>query len=376
MGRAGARASRVAVICQLDRYANGLKPVEIVRFLRERGHDVALFNTYYLSRASSEPGSPRNKLPGAGARRLALYAVEAASALCTRRWKLGRRRLSYHLLVADHRLRRSILGSCLPLDDFDLVICETPYDAGVLTVPMSAHTLYDCPTPWADELYCEGRLTERQHSRMRRLEAHLFENVDSLAFHWESYARYAVEHYGISGRNLMKLNWGCTPASVRARFRAPPRVAYIGSLSSRFIDLPLLARLAKQYPHIDVYGAPPPDESLGLNYLGYAAPTVLAQYQMGLVTCTRDELRRNGFSAKHLQYLAYGLPVLVPAWRRHLELLRGSVPYDEHTFRSTIDALSSEREWQRLSDEAYAQAQRLAWNETLRPLETLLGQAG
>jgi hypothetical protein len=368
------RSKRVAILCALDEYANGLKPVEIERFLRERGHQVTLVNTYSLSRASSERGSLRNKLPRLGARRLALYAVEAASALFTRRWKRGRRALSYHVLMAEHRLRRSVLAASLPLDDFDLIICETPHDAGVLTVATSARTLYDCPTPWADELFFEGRLTERQHARLRRHEARLLEQADHLAFWWPSYARYAVEHYGISGRNLMELNYGCRPAARRARFGSPVRVAYIGSLSSRFIDLPLLARLAKRYPHIDVYGAPPPDPDLGLNYLGYASPTVLERYQAGLVTCTKDELRRDGFSAKHLQYLAYGLPVLAPAWRRHLDLLRGTVPYDEDTFRSAIEALSAEREWQRLSDEAYAQAQRLAWDETLRPLNVLLGE--
>jgi hypothetical protein len=365
---------RVAVICQLDRYANGLKPVEIERFLRERGHRVTLVNTYYLGRASAERGSLRNKLPHLGARRLALYAVEGVAALVTRRWRFGRRALSYHVLMADHRLRRSALASSLPLDEFDLIICETPHDAGVLTVAPSARTLYDCPTPWADELWFEGRLTARQHRRLRRLEAQIFESVDHLAFHWESYAGYAVEHYGISGRNLMKLNWGCTPAPHRAAFDAPVRIVYIGSLSSRFIDLPLLTRLTKLYPHIDVFGAPPPHADLGLNYLGYASPSVLQGYQAGLVTCSKDELRRNGFSAKHLQYLAYGLPVLAPTWRRHLDLLRGTVPYDEDTFRDAVDALSDEREWRRLSDAAYAQATRLAWDETLRPLERLLSE--
>src|SRR5205085_3332928 len=143
------------------------------------------------------------------------------------------------------------------------------------------------------------------------LEKQLYEHVDGLSFSWESYARYVSKHYGISGRNFTQLNWGCEPSAERADFASPPRVAYIGSLSSRFIDLPLLSRLTKRYPHIDVYGAPPPDPALGLNFLGYAPPSVLLQYQLGLITCTKDELRREGFSAKHLQYLARGLPVLV-----------------------------------------------------------------
>ncbi|WP_441249445.1 hypothetical protein [Kitasatospora sp. McL0602] len=356
--------ARVLLLCQLDGYANQLKPVEVERFLRERGHEVQVVDTSLLSRSTTS-----RRLPGRSARQAALFAVEGAARL-VRRHELTRRHLSHPALRADQRLRRGILRATLPLAGFDLVICEEPYDAWVLVdAPKS---LYDCPTPWADELFHEGRLTPRQHRAMRRNEARLFETVDHLAFHWESYARYAKLHYGISGRNLLTLNFGCTPADRRAVFADPPRIAYLGSLGSRFIDLPLLARLSRRYP-VDVYGGPPPDPALGLNHRGYAAPGILAEYQLGLITCTRDELRREGFSAKHLEYLAHGLPVLVPAWRRGLGGLRGSVAYEEETFTEVVAGLGRAAEWQRLSDEAYAEAQRLAWDETLRPLEWLLG---
>jgi hypothetical protein len=149
-------------------------------------------------------------------------------------------------------------------------------------------------------------------------------------------------------------------------------MVYLGSLGSRFVDLPLLARLSRLYPHIDVYGGPPPDPGLGLNYCGYAPPEILGRYQLGLITCTKDPLRQYGFSAKHPHYLSYGLPVLVPAWRRHLGGLRGSVAYTEQNFRSVVESLCDKRRWQSISDEAYAQAQSLSWDETLRPLEALL----
>lgn len=361
---------RVLIFCQLDRYANGLRPVEIARFLRQCGHDVRLVNTYFLGRASSAADSLANKLPGMTPMRTLVYGVEAASAV-TRRSGVGRRNLSYYVLLGDYYLRRRILAS-LPLDDFDLIICETPHDAGVLTVATSARTLYDCPTPWADELYFEGRLSERQHRRFRQLENSLFERVDHVSFWWESYARHVVDHYGASPRNIVKLNFGCNPSPQRATFATPPRIVYLGSLSSRFIDLPLLSRLTKLYPCLDVYGGPPPDPALGLNYCGYASPTILRNYQLGLITCTKDELRRNGFSAKHLEYLAYGLPVLVPVWRRYLELLRGSVAYDEQTFADVVGSLSSAGNWHSASDDAYAQAQQLKWSTTLRPLEALV----
>jgi hypothetical protein len=362
------RHARVIVICQLDRYANGLKPVEVERFLSSRGHQVQLANTYHLSRAHA--GS---RLPSPRPRRLGLYLVELGASL-NRRWGWGRRHLSYYFVVADVRLRAAILARSLPLEDADLVICETPYDAAVLVENRSARTLYDSPTPWADELFHEERLTVAQLDRLRQLEMEVFENVDHLAFHWQTYADYAVRHYGITGKNLLTLNFGCTPSPIRAKFAKRPRIVYLGSLGARFINLPLLSQLAAQYGNIDVYGGPPPDPALGLNYLGYADPDVLLGYQAGLITCTRDELRCEGFSAKHLQYLAHGLPVLVPEWRRHLDLLRGSVPYNEANFADVVAALSEEAAWRRLSDEAYAEAERRSWDRSLAPLEDLLAE--
>jgi hypothetical protein len=371
-GDAVREAKRVLLVAQLDGFANGVKPAGIERFLRSRGHQVEVVNTLYLTRASTSPDSILRKLPRPGMRRLALYAVELAALLLTRRWGFGRRHLSYGLIVAEYHLRKSLLASLLDLDEYDLVICEHPHDAGLLTVETSALRFYDCPNPFADETWFEGRLTPRQHRKLRDLETRLFESVDALSFSWESYARYALKHYGISGHNLVQLNWGCTPAARRVQFESPPKVVYLGSLSSRFINLPLLAELTKRYPHIDVYGAPAPDPSLGLNYKGWAPPTVLQDYQFGLITTSHDEIRQEGFSAKHLDYIAYGLPVLVPEWRRHMDLIEGSVPYNEDTFASVVDGLSNERDWQAMSDQAFDQAQRLTWDKTMSPLDALL----
>jgi hypothetical protein len=364
----------VLIVCELDGYANGQKPVEIERFLRSRGHEVRMANAYYLARASGESSSVLRKLPHPSPKRFALYLVQLASKLFTRRWKFGRRHLSYYLVRAELWLRRSILSASLPLDEFDMIVGEHPNDSELMLAPTSAQVLYDCMTPWADELYFEERLTEKQHRKLRRHEARILDAVDHVSFSWETYAPYTVQHYGISGRNLTQLNWGCSPEGQRAQFSGTPRVIYLGSLSptARFINLPLLARLSKLYPHIDVYGGPPPDPSLGLNHKGWAPPSVVERYQLGLITCTKDELRSEGFSAKNLAYIAYGLPVLVPAWRRHMELIRGAVPYDEETFVSAIERLSDEAEWHRISDEAYAQAQDLTWERTLQPLEDAL----
>lgn len=365
-------AKRVLVLAQLDRFANGVKPLAIARYLTGLGHRVLLVDTYYLSRAGTD-GRWRRRLPRPSLRGLALFLVEGAFVVLTRSWGLGRRTLSYPLLVAMFWLRRGILRRSLPpLDSFDLVVCEQPFDADVLRDAGSTPTLYDCPTPFADELRDERRLTPSQHQRMRAREIRLLNSVDHLSYWWTSYARYVTTHYGISGHNLMTLNYGCEPSPTRAQFAVPPRIAYLGSLSSVFINLDLLAELARRYPHIDVYGGPPPDPALGLNYLGPAEPDVLLGYQAGLITCTDDELRRHGFSAKHLQYLAYGLPVLVPAWRRHGDLPAGSLHYDLDTFCHVVDRLADREQWQATSDAAYSAAQSLRWERTLQPLTRLL----
>ena len=373
MTQAAPGAKRVLIVCEADGFANGQKPVEIARYLRGRGHHVELANTYYLSRASRSSDSVFRKVPHPAPKRLALYMVQLAQLLLTRRWRWGRRLLSYYLFRADLLLRRSILRAALRLDDYDMVIGEHPIDSELTAVPTSARMLYDCMTPWADELYFEGMLTESQHRRFRRQEADVLNRADLISFSWETYAPYTVRNYKIRGDNFLQLNWGCAPVpqAKRVRFADPPRIVFLSSLSSNFINLPLLSRLSKLYP-IDVYGGPPPDSSLGLNYLGWAPPEVIGDYQIGLITISTDKLRREGFSAKNMQYIAHGLPVLIPTWRDHMELIRGCLQYDERTFLSCVERLRDAREWQRVSDEAYEQALELTWEKTLRPLDVAL----
>jgi hypothetical protein len=87
------------------------------------------------------------------------------------------------------------------------------------------------------------------------------------------------------------------------------------------------------------------------------------------VTCTKDDLRRHGLSADHFHYLAHGLPVVAPAGGKDVERLRGTIAYEEETFRPIVDGLSDESRWRRLSNAAHEHAQALAWDGTLRPLK-------
>lgn len=363
---------RVLILGQLDGFANGKWPVAVQRFLADHGHHAEIVDTYHLSRAGST--GRRRRWPGRAPLQWLLFGVEAGLSVLARVRGPLRRRLTAPLLTAELRLRGALLRRRLPFAGFDLVICETPHDTDALRgcpVP----TFYHCPTPWADELLLEGRVTARQHRRMRRRESELFESVDYLAFHWDSYARYAVREYGISGDNLKSIVSGCDVTDRRAGYAHPARIVYLGSLSSWFIDLALLARLSRLLD-IDVYGGPAPHPALGLRYRGWAAPDVLADYQFGLITCTNDPLRRSGFSAKHLEYFAHGLPVLVPRWRDDPALAAGSIPYDESSFVDAVAAASTPGAWAELNAAALAQARRFSWDASLANLDALLRRGG
>ena len=109
LGQASEPARKVLIVCELDNFANGQKPVEIARVLRSCGHEVQVANTYLLSRATDNPDSPLRRLPSLrGVWPVTLYLVELAQRLFTRRWRYGRRNLSYPLIRAELWLRHVI----------------------------------------------------------------------------------------------------------------------------------------------------------------------------------------------------------------------------------------------------------------------------
>jgi hypothetical protein len=258
---------------------------------------------------------------------------------------------------------------------YDLVICESFLHAYVFTRDLGCQTLFDCPTPYVDELEASNEYDRDQIGMLRDIEREIYEGSTYVAFHWRTYKDF-VSKYVYDGNNLITLDWGCHPKENRAMFDARPKVVYIGYLGGYWINKELLSKLSNRAPSmIDVYGLPRPEKRYGLNYLGYAEDTdVLNRYQFGLITISKDRLRREGFSAKHLEYLSYGLPVLVPDWRENLELIKGSVPYNEVDFLDMVELYSDEEQWNRMSDTAYEQAKGLDWDITLKGLEDIVGK--
>jgi len=271
------------------------------------------------------------------------------------------------------KLRAKILERIIKKEKFDAVICENGLDSYVFTKNLNYLKIYNCPTPGVDERYYSGDLSDYVYLKLRKMELEIYKKTDYLSFHWETYKKY-VQKYVYDGKNMFTLNWGChpKPKEKRAEFACPPKIVFLGHLGGYWINLPLLARLTRFYKNIDVYGAPAPAKKYGLNYIGYAHPDILSKYQFGLITITKDRLRRWGFSAKHPEYLSYGLPVLVADWRKNLHLLKGSISYNEKDFLEKIKKYSDKREWQKVSDLAYKQSKKYSWDDVLKPLGKII----
>ena len=332
--------------------ANSVRPLEMTRYLEARGHQVDLvdllgfgYNRYLRLREPLASAAMRSGLAGAG------VLVRPM-----RRW-------------ADI-IQRKVLDR----ERFDAVVCFSFPHAYVLTRDLPCIKIYDCPTPAVDELELSGDHHGSVISALRDVEMEIYTSSDHVLFHWETYLEY-VRKYRYDGDNLVTMAYGCHPKERRAGFASPPRAVYMGYLGGYWSNLDLLSSLSSSGAcDVDVFGFPRPHRRLGLDYRGASPNTaVLADYQLGLVTCSKDRLRREGFSAKHVEYISYGLPVLVPNWRERLDLIKGSVPYDKESYPEVVARMSDEDEWTRMSDLAYEQSKALSWDRTLEGLERMVG---
>lgn len=178
-------------------------------------------------------------------------------------------------------------------------------------------------------------------------------------------------------KKLVTVRLGAEPAGRHARFAAEPRIVYAGS-SYYFQDPYLLSRLAGLSPFpIDCYGPLDPNRRFlptALRYRGYAPDAdFMADYQLGLITVSRDRLRQLSPVTKLAYYLMHGLPVLFPEWMKEgHELPECAVPYDEDTFVERVRQASALPRWEALAAAARTAGARRSWEETLQPLAKLL----
>lgn len=271
------------------------------------------------------------------------------------------------------KIRAFLLVNYFKSSNFDLIICETQIDSYYLLYEKKVKTLYHCPTPWADELYFGNEITKSQYKKLIQIEKTIYKKTTYLSFHSDIYNDY-IKKYIYNGSNIISLNMGCsTEGKVKAQYKPFPKIIYVGFLDGYWININLLSYLSKIYPYIDVYGNPPPNKKYNLNYKGYLKNLdILSQYQFGLITISQDRLRKEGFSAKQLEYISHGLPVLVPEWRDKALNFRGTILYNKYNFLEKIKEFSDRTKWNLLSNQGYEYSKSMSWDEVLKPLSRII----
>ena len=66
-------------------------------------------------------------------------------------------------------MRAIILSKLLKDKGFDVVICENEIDSYVFTKNLNCLKIYDCPTPWSDELFYGGELSRNSYLKLVKI---------------------------------------------------------------------------------------------------------------------------------------------------------------------------------------------------------------
>ena len=357
----------VVILCDEDRYANGVRPREIANVFRRAGANVTVTSS---AAAISEVGL--HGVEGKWKFRLRWLLLKIVNFIFdaqSRLRVLSRFGLGTLTITSLLKLRAGLLENYFRSRTTDLIISESPLNQLVFTRSrLATCQILDLPSPFGDELYYGGRLSSGGRSIVNVLERRGYESADFLSFHWHAYTDYVLEH-NYQGSNVIDGGYGVHVKSSRAKFSSRPRLVFLGLLRGSWVNVPLLERLCALYEDIDIYGGPEPVGPLKQNYRGYAPDLdVLAEYQAGLVTISDDPLRRSSFSSKHLEYISYGLPVLTPEWRRDSVLDPSSIFYSSERFLEAVAVLTDPPAWEELSRSSLRIAADLSWDKALEPM--------
>jgi len=348
------KKKKVLIICRMDGFANSIRPKKIKNLLEKKGFEVDILDTITFKINDENKG-------------------RKVSILKKKLMEFLKRYFLDYLINFYFKNNGKKIYNLIKNKDYDIIICETEMDAYLFFEDIKAIRILDLPAPLIEELYQGNLISQKKYDELIRKEIALYKKVDFLSFHWHTYSNYVKKNI-YNGKNFIELNWGCDPKSkdILAKFSDKPKIICLGYLEGYWVNLPLLSKLSKMYP-IDIYGGPKPDKKWGLNYKGYAPSLdILSKYQFGLITITKDKLRKSSFSSKHLEYLSYGLPVLTPDWREDSILEDVSIYYNENNFLERIKEVSDKRKWESMSKKSYKKSQELKWNLNLKPLIKVL----
>jgi hypothetical protein len=213
-----------------------------------------------------------------------------------------------------------------------------------------------------------------------RLERAMLEAADQILSPHPLLTGYFLSHFpgaDIFARKTVTVRLGADPAPRVASYAPNPRIVYAGSYY--YIQDPwLLAELSRSSrAPIDCYGFKDPNRVFlpaPLNYKGLSPDTgFLADYQLGLITVSRDRLRQFSPATKFPYYFVNGLPVLFPEWMREgFEYPDCAIPYREESFNDQVAWACEQTRWTSMHEAALERGRSMTWDVVLTPLAGLL----
>lgn len=349
--------TKVLIIASLDKSASEERASIFQKYLKRNGFEVDMFDTFtyfsHMVRPKYFQESPQR-------------FINYLTGLIKHKVRNG----SYPLLE-EMRLRGDIVTRYIQKTKPIITICQNPQDMScLLSIPFDCCKILDSPTIFSEEIRLEKKVNGAIYLEIRAIEDNVFKKSDIVAFHWYTFFNLAKKQKR-KIKNPLVANWGCYRNNLKAQFSNQPKTLYLGKLNSSWVNPRLLESLQKKSViPIDVYSYEHPDSRYySLKTKGYLNNLdKVANYQFGLITASRDELRSSGFSAKNLLYLSYGLPVLCPEWRKDELLNSAMIYYNESNFDKIIKKYSQKKNWLVKHKSAIALSKELDWEKTLSPL--------
>jgi len=352
------KKNKIILISSLDNSANEERAKALIFELKQSNYTIAVFDTKkhysHMIKFDYLVTSPK---------RFIFYLINLIQ------YKL--RFQKHYPLVNEMKLRNEIINKYIKKNQAKIIICQNPQDMLCILNRTKTHlSIYDSPTIYSEEVKNMNTFPKKELKAIKYIENNVFDKADGVSFHWETFIKLAKE-LNKPITNPIKANWGCSKRKKLGKFSKKPKIVYIGKLNAPWINPQLLELIQASggFP-LDVFSYEKPEKLFkSLKYSGYLKNlNQISTYQFGLITMSNDFLRNSGFSAKHLLYISYGLPVLCPEWRQDKILRSATISYNKNNFTDIVKYYSKKNNWLRKHQAALKLAKKLRWNKTLKPL--------
>jgi len=340
----------ITIVNNIDKSANGERCSKITNFLKTNGYQVELVNSQKIFEKEI-----KNKFN-------CLYQpiIYPLYRLLRHLYYQSHKKItpSSYIFYLELIVRGKIIKRYLQKKQTKLAIIQYPEDITVGLESNNFKIIFDLPTIYSEET---------KNHQIFKLENKIFKKNIPICFHWYSILNYAKK-INLKPKNNFILNWGCNSQIKISQYSSYPKIVHIGNLNSPWVNQKLLKRIQTKTP-IDIYSYEKPNILYNIKMLGFLKNlSKLSQYQFGLITISKDQFRKNSFSAKHLTYFSYGLPVFCPEWRKDPLLAPATIYYNEDNFEKQFKKYSQKNLWVKKHQAAIKIAKKLDWKKTLIPL--------